>query len=1049
MKKHIQTFAVTLVAVTVVSFEWTSHAAITGQWEFNDPANRLGAVIGRSLEYFDGVGGQTQTNTQFGSTTSFNIPNIGGTAAQVMFFPQMKETMGYEMFHGVPANGGGILANQWTLIMDVLFPTNSTSKWRALIQTDEANPLNDDAEFYINTANGLGIDGTYQGNVPANTWVRLAIAVDMSSSSNRIVKYINGVRVGAQNIGGPDGRFALNPAPDGFAILFNDGYGFGGGGPYTAPGYVNSIQIHDVQLGNGYIATLGGPSASGIPTNVQVRAFVKSITPAAGQNNSAPDLFFNAVLQDGVNQVITNSISLSLNGTNVATTITAAAGATTVAFQTPGLFPPGSTNKYVLLFRDNAVPANSYTNEVQFTVARYVDIKLPAPIYLENFDSTPEGQLPAGWTQTNFTTTIDPSDFSLDHLGSAAYAGWLVVDASRFAGELGTYGNPNDRTTDYQRVLSVNPLNVVNGQFVKNLANGRMLFGNSGYHQGGGSQVLYVFTRDFDLTGKTNVFLSFHSLWEQNQDSIGAVEFSTDQGQTWLPIVYLLDGPDVVRDAGGSIDAVATFSTTRGDIAKYTDPVSGELLGGNYGAFIGVTSNLWSTLSPFISTRVDDDPVESKRVELFRLAAADNKSKVRFRLAHAGTDSWYFGVDDFGLYSITAVAPPSISAQPLSAAAVAGNPITFSVQASGTPTLVYQWFRDNQPLNAATNAAFSIEAVQASDAGSYSVRVSNEGGSTNSVAAMLTIAPRPPAVVGVWNFDNANLDISAGVGTLDYADGAVTKGLTTFGSTDGTTVPHIGGQPAKFMRVPAFTGRTNGYSLTMPAPPNGGGGYVNQYTIIWDLLLPTDVNWTALFNTDPENSSGNDADFYISDTGGLGIGALGYSTNGTIQSGTWYRIAFAANLAIGKVSYYVNGNPVRVRTGGPLLDGRFALSSNQDAGPDIRLFNEGDTSGDYTHEVFLNSLLFTDRTMTDAEIKTLGGPSAAGIPANISTSLTLAASRQGTTLMLSWSGAPGTKLQKTASLTNAIWQDVPGSDGASNATETISGSSAFYRLIKL
>jgi hypothetical protein len=32
---------------------------------------------------------------------------------------------------------------------------------------------------------------------------------------------------------------------------------------------------------------------------------------------------------------------------------------------------------------------------------------------------------------------------------------------------------------------------------------------------------------------------------------------------------------------------------------------------------------------------------------------ADNQAKVRFRFAHAGTDSWYFGIDDFGLYSIS------------------------------------------------------------------------------------------------------------------------------------------------------------------------------------------------------------------------------------------------------------------------------------------------------------------------------------------------------------------------------------------------------------
>ena len=71
-------------------------------------------------------------------------------------------------------------------------------------------------------------------------------------------------------------------------------------------------------------------------------------------------------------------------------------------------------------------------------------------------------------------------------------------------------------------------------------------------------------------------------------------------------------------------------------------------------------SNLWSTLGSYISARNDDNPVESKRVEIFRLPAADNQPKIRLRFAHAGTDSWYFGVDNVGLYSITTVSASSM-----------------------------------------------------------------------------------------------------------------------------------------------------------------------------------------------------------------------------------------------------------------------------------------------------------------------------------------------------------------------------------------------------
>lgn len=181
---------------------------------------------------------------------------------------------------------------------------------------------------------------------------------------------------------------------------------------------------------------------------------------------------------------------------------------------------------------------------------------------------------------------------------------------------------------------------------------------------------MYLFSPDFNLTGRTNVHLSYHSLWEQNQDSIGAVEYSINEGQTWLPVVYMLDRVDVLLDANTNIDAVATFSTEASTsfeaIAVYTNPADGQDKGGIYGAFIGVDQSQWGTLAPYISAREEDDPIESKRVEIFRLPLADNQSKVRFRFAHAGTDSWYFGMDDFGLYSLgSSVQLPGLTIQRL------------------------------------------------------------------------------------------------------------------------------------------------------------------------------------------------------------------------------------------------------------------------------------------------------------------------------------------------------------------------------------------------
>jgi hypothetical protein len=386
-----------------------------------------------------------------------------------------------------------------------------------------------------------------------------------------------------------------------------------------------------------------------------------SASPANNATGLTPAIAFSANFTNTA-KIVTNSIVLSVDNQSVKPTAVLDNNSIQITYTNQTLYPPKSTHLYQLVFSD---ASRAYTNTWNYTVADYQDIILPQPIYFESFDNIPEGQLPSGWTEKSYTEVTNP-DVDFGNLDSAAYAKWTVVNADRFNGSFTTYSNPDASEADkndYKRVLSINPLVVVNGKlYTEPLAKGRFLFSNSGYRNGK-SQVDYVFTKDFNLSGQKDVYLSYHSLWEQNQDSMAAVEYSIDGGQNWLPVVYMVDQPDVLTatNAAGVVgtDAVATFTTQRSDIALYTDE-NGAELGGTYGAFIAAPIS--QDLALFISPRVNDSPIESKRIELFRIDKADNQSRVRFRFAHAGTDSWYFGIDDFGLYSISkSVAAPVIS----------------------------------------------------------------------------------------------------------------------------------------------------------------------------------------------------------------------------------------------------------------------------------------------------------------------------------------------------------------------------------------------------
>jgi uncharacterized repeat protein (TIGR02543 family) len=93
--------------------------------------------------------------------------------------------------------------------------------------------------------------------------------------------------------------------------------------------------------------------------------------------------------------------------------------------------------------------------------------------------------------------------------------------------------------------------------------------------------------------------------------------------------------------------------------------------------------------------------------------------------------------------------PPSITAQPQSQSVAQAVNVTFSVSANGTAPLFYQWQVNSTNLPAATNSSLIITNVQSTDAGLYSVGVSNLVNTIVSSNAVLTVnsAPVAPSVM--------------------------------------------------------------------------------------------------------------------------------------------------------------------------------------------------------------------------------------------------------------------------------------------------------------
>ncbi len=93
-------------------------------------------------------------------------------------------------------------------------------------------------------------------------------------------------------------------------------------------------------------------------------------------------------------------------------------------------------------------------------------------------------------------------------------------------------------------------------------------------------------------------------------------------------------------------------------------------------------------------------------------------------------------------------AGPIIITQPASRTVNYGDTVMFQVGVSGSPTLVYQWRQNNIPVPGATSATLILTNVVFTQAGAYTVAVSNSISGVVSQPAQLTVNAVLPSITG-------------------------------------------------------------------------------------------------------------------------------------------------------------------------------------------------------------------------------------------------------------------------------------------------------------
>lgn len=239
--------------------------------------------------------------------------------------------------------------------------------------------------------------------------------------------------------------------------------------------------------------------------------------------------------------------------------------------------------------------------------------------------------------------------------------------------------------------------------------------------------------------------------------------------------------PDITNPADSHVLGIAAGNTDAADCARQLREQAAAMA-----AFYAPAE------APAITTQPQSTAVRRGNSLQLSVVATGNALHYQWKKdgANVGTDSATFSVaaaadTDAGAYTVvvsnalasvtsntatvtvTTLPPPTITTQPTASTITAGQTLSFSVVASGEE-LKYQWIFNGADIAGATSATFSKSNAQTSDAGNYSVRVSNSVGSVTSSTAKGTVNAATTTTGSTTTGNSSSSSKGGGGGAIGY-----------------------------------------------------------------------------------------------------------------------------------------------------------------------------------------------------------------------------------------------------------------------------------------
>jgi hypothetical protein len=258
----------------------------------------------------------------------------------------------------------------------------------------------------------------------------------------------------------------------------------------------------------------------------------------------------------------------------------------------------------------------------------------------------------------------------------------------------------------------------------------------------------------------------------------------------------------VSNTSGSSISGAATLAVSQRPTVA-TQPTNVSAIAGQTVSFT-VTANGTGPLA--YQWFLYASPIAGATGSTFSLANVQptDAGSYGVRVTNAAGTAW----SNYASLEVAATLP-AITSHPQGRTVSADSPVAFSVAASGSAPLAYSWSQNGTVIPGANSTTYTIANARISDAGSYTVTVTNPAGSVTSAAAVLVVNAFPPSIL--TQPQSASVAAGSGVTFSAIATGTPPLAFQWFRNA----APILGATDSSYRLVASGPADSGSYTVTV------------------------------------------------------------------------------------------------------------------------------------------------------------------------------------------------------------------------------------------